>query len=299
MKRFVLFALVWPGIAATAASPASLAGTVFRERGSFTHLRLGWERTILFRNETEFIHVKALTYSTVTGIWQVQSPPGEGAYVYRKTGAATGEVTFADPLLESLTLSNATGARTLALTFAPAAPGAEPDTETSRGTHDFGNPAGSFTLARLATVEGWPLSNLSLRGNVSAQTPLIAGFFLKEPGGNVVIRVIGPSLRRFGVTRAWPDPRFALYAAGRTEPIAGGPGQRHEIAYYDDWSRSATATAGLIRLFSFAGAFPLEDGSRDAVGVSPRLGAGGYTIVCAAADEDAGGEALVEVYVLP
>ena len=241
--------------------------------------------------------MKALTFSTVTGSWQVQSPPEDGAYVYRKTGAGTGELAFADPLLESLTLSVGTGARTLGLTFDAA--GAEPGGDFARGTHDFGNPAGHFTLARLTAVETRPLSNLSLRGNVSAETPLIAGFFLKEPGRDVVIRVVGPSLRRFGVARPWADPRFALYAAGRAEPIAGGPGPRHEIAYYDDWSRGGTATAGLVRLFSAAGAFPLEEGSRDAVGVSPRLGAGAYTIVCATTADDSGGEALVEVYLLP
>jgi hypothetical protein len=143
------------------------------------------------------------------------------------------------------------------------------------------------------------MGNISMRGNVAADKPLIVGFVLKDEQRDVLIRIVGPSLRQFGVSRPWENPHFQLFGARSTVPISGGPGPRHGIAYYEDWSRFESTISGLTKLFSFTGAFPLDAGSSDAVGVTPRMGAGAYTIVCAPEVDDTGGEALVEVYLLP
>ncbi|PAW64928.1 MAG: hypothetical protein B9S34_11800 [Opitutia bacterium Tous-C1TDCM] len=289
----LLFSL---GIAGAAPSPASLAGTVFRERGGIAALRLGWQRTIIFTTDTKFVYVKALSQSFPTTDWAVETAGPDGSYVYRKTGASTGELTFSDAFLERVTPFAGGGPRTLKLEFADESDALAGPGDVGQGTHDF---FGSFALSKLATAEGQSVANLSMRGRVAPGNALVVGFVLKSPQSHVMIRVVGPSLRAFGIPQTWANPRFELHAAGRSAPISGGPGPRHGIAYYEDWSRSDASVPGLNQLFSYVGAFSLEAGSRDAVGVSPRIGAGAYTVVCTAEDGDPGGEALVEVYVLP
>jgi hypothetical protein len=299
MNRLILALLISHGFASAAESPSSLAGTVFREEGGYTHLRLGWERTIILKNETDYIYVKALSQSLVTGNWRVETPPADGTYVYKKTGPSTGDLTFSDPFIDRITGSVENGPRTLKLEFLDQNVGEGPRGDSGQGTHNFSNPPARFALAKLSTVEAWPVGNTSMRGNVAAENPLIVGFVLTDERRDVLIRIVGPSLRQFGVARPWENPRFQLYIAGVSVPISGGPGPRHAIAYYDDWSSVEASTPGLTKLFSFMGAFPLIPGSRDAVGVTPRMVAGAYTIVCAPDAGDTGGEALVEVYVLP
>jgi hypothetical protein len=184
------------------------------------------------------------------------------------------------------------------LTFTDDAFGDGPRGDFGHGTHTASNPDARFALAKLPPIEEWPVSNVSMRGNVSAERPLIVGFFLRDRR-DVMIRVVGPSLRNFGVSQPWGNPRFQLFQAGVSDPISGGSGPRHAIAYYPDWSSSETSTPALIRLFSYVGAFPLDAGSGDSVGVSPRMPAGSYTIVCTPDAGDNGGETLVEVYFLP
>jgi len=299
MKRLILALLISPGFASAAESPSSLAGTVFRERGGYTHLRLGWERTVIFKNETEYIYVKALAQSFITGNWRVETPPPDGKYLYTKTGLSTAELTFTDAFIERITGFTGTDARTLKLTFVDEASPLAPRGDLAHGTHSFSNPVAYFALAKLPAIERWPVANVSTRGSVSPGNPLIVGFFLREDRRDVLIRVVGPTLQKFGVSRPWVNPRFQLYRAGEAAPISGGEGPRHQIAYYDDWSRFETSIPGLTTLFSFTGAFPLDAGSTDAVGVTPRMVQGAYTVVCATEADEVGGEALVEVFVLP
>jgi hypothetical protein len=299
MNRLILALVISHGLASAAESTSSLAGTVFREKGGYVHLRLGWERTIIFRNETEYTYVKALAQSLVTGNWRVETPPPDGTYVYTKTDPSTGELTFSDSFIDRITGSTENAPRPLRLDFVDGDFGEGPRGDFGHGTHSFSNPPAHFALAKLPTVEGWPMANVSMRGNVAAETPLIVGFILKEDRRDVVIRIVGPSLRQFGVSRPWENPQFLLYSAGSSAPLSGGPGPRHGIAYYEDWSSFEASTTGLTKLFSYTGAFPLDVGSGDAVGVTPRLLAGAYTIVCTPGVDSTGGEALVEVYVLP
>lgn len=299
MKRTIAILILSIGVASAAPSPGSLAGTVFREKGGITALRLGWERTIIFKSETEFTYVKALAQSFVSGNWRVETAPPDGTYVYTKTGTSTGELTFSDPFLDGVTGDPDNRPRTLKLDFVDEATnlgGDIPRGDAGRGNHDF---FGRFALTRLSTIEGQSVANVSMRGKVSAENPLMVGFVLQGDLKDVLIRVVGPSLRTFGVSQPWANPRFELYRAGSSTPLSGGPGPRNGIAHYDDWSAFETVTPGLLKLFAHTGAFPLEVGSSDAVGVSPRMATGAYTVVCSPENNDAGGEVLVEIYVLP
>lgn len=286
-----------------ASAPDSVSGMVLRDSGGIASLRIAWEHTIVFTDDGRYTFVKSSAASTLNGNWAISSPPEDGSYRYTKTSPSTGEVTFSDrnvnraywgPVTE--TLPSEAPSR-LTLDFAATSKlGGDLGGEF---VHSIGG-RGTFSLTRISLLNREPLPNISLRGIASSDRPLIVGFVLRGDARDVLIRVVGPSLRNFGIPQVWENPRFDIYRGGSTVPIGGSPGPRRDaIAYYDDWSSDSTATVGLRRLFTHAGAFPLESGSKDAVGVTPRMVAGSYTVVCTPLSPDAGGEALVEVYVLP
>lgn len=125
------------------------------------------------------------------------------------------------------------------------------------------------------------LSNLSVRAQlVPGAPPLAAGFVLEAASTRtVLVRVVGPSLARFGVRETLRDPSLTLFRGGS------------RIAGNDDWHRDGGATAAAC---SAAGAFPLETGSRDAA-LLMHLPAGAYSIHAGSAD-GTGGAVLIEVY---
>ena len=133
-----------------------------------------------------------------------------------------------------------------------------------------------------ATVGSPRLINVATRGEVSAGTPLIAGFVL---GGTqprrVLIRAAGPALGALGVAQALADPGLALYRGATL------------LAQNDDWAlgRSPAAVAATaVR----SGAFAFAEGSLDAA-LLVTLAPGAYTAVVTGVGE-AGGVTLVEVY---
>ncbi len=304
MRKWFFFALgVSAGALHAALAPDSISGTVFRDRGGIASLRFVWEHTIIFGGDGRYSFVKAASANTLDGNWRIAAPPENGSYSYARTGDYTGVVIFSaisvnqvywrageEPLASE-------GPSRLTLNFA-----ASPSPSGDLGgdfVHSIGA-RGTFSIARLSSPRLEPLLNISMRGLVSADRPLIVGFVLNGDARDVLIRVVGPSLRSFGVSQPWGNPRFDIFRAGASSPIGGGPGpRRNAIAYYDDWTSDTSAVDGLRRLFTYAGAFPLEDDSKDAVGVTPRFSPGAYTIVCSPIGSEPGGEALVEVYVLP
>jgi len=161
-------------------------------------------------------------------------------------------------------------------------------------------PAGNFTvhvnyaggpsgIALLEVYDAEPSSaspslfNLSARNRVnSADGPLIAGFVLSgEAPQRVLVRGIGPGLRRFGLNDVLEDPRLELHRNGV------------RIAENDTWG----GTQGLKDLFSQLGAFALDSGSTDAA-VDVTLSPGAYTVHLAGAAGSTG-VAIVEVYAVP
>lgn len=150
------------------------------------------------------------------------------------------------------------------------------------------NTAGTVTSAPATLAVGNNLarraSNLSVRVRLGAGQPLTAGFVLEGPAAStVLVRGLGPALAEFGVAGALRQPQLTLFAAS---------GQR--IAENDDWSPA------LVPTFAEVGAFALQPGSADAALVVT-LPPGAYTahLTAPAAAESQGGEALVEVYILP
>jgi hypothetical protein len=99
-------------------------------------------------------------------------------------------------------------------------------------------------------------------------------------------------LSKLGVTGVWSDPDFGIFQDG----AAVQSGDFH----YSDWSKEPVGdpAPAFSRLFSYVGAFPLLDNSKDAAEVA-RLEPGAYTIVASPASGDPGGEVLLELYFLP
>lgn len=124
------------------------------------------------------------------------------------------------------------------------------------------------------------LANLSTRGRVTADSPLILGFAIagSEPR-RVLLRAVGPALTAFGVGGALPATRLQVFgASGALLASNEGWGGVAEIA-------QAAATTG---------AFPLVAGSADSAAVLT-LSPGSYTIQVVDA-RGGGGVALAEIY---
>ena len=136
-----------------------------------------------------------------------------------------------------------------------------------------------------------------MRTRIVAGQPTVVGFSV-PPRSNpnaeyyhVLIRVIGPSLRDFRVGDVWATPRFAVYQGAFLAFTNQGAAAT--------WDAETSEGQGYRKLFGLVGAFPLPATSNDVVAVKT-LPPGNYTIVCdTASPTDAGGNALVEVYVLP
>jgi|GEM_PF-4921775 len=125
------------------------------------------------------------------------------------------------------------------------------------------------------------LINLSTRGQVKPDTPLIAGLIVSGSMPKpILIRAVGPTLASFGVSDALKNPTLTLYHDGQV------------IQTNDDWDSSAAA--GLSAVMQAVGAFPLNPGSRDAV-LWVNLAPGAYTAHVNSADSTPG-TALVEFY---
>lgn len=151
---------------------------------------------------------------------------------------------------------------------------------------------------RIAIVELYDLANdpasplqvrnLSSRGFVgTGNDVLIAGFAIPGPTPRrVLIRAIGPTLGRFGVTGVVADPTLEV-----VQNDAQNRPQR--LAANDDWFR-ADNVAALRTVMQTLGAFALPADSRDAAALV-ELAPGPYSVIVRGA-HDTTGIALVEIY---
>ena len=278
-----------------AQAPDSLAGKTYHERYIFTPSRATIATIVQFKADGTFSYVRLAGGSTLNlqapAAVFTTTPPADTTYTYTRTGPATG----------TLFMDNTSPALQKTLTF----------TSATSGTIDLiaGAGGGAFLLTDKPTADAAPLSNVSLRGRVEPGRPLIAGFAV--PGTerhDVLIRVVGPSLSQFGLSGTWADPDFSVVAAQPDTSVRKGI----DDVYYADWSSPSrqtnqpgspqldqtNPTAGFKRIFNYAGAFPLLDGSKDAVQIM-NVGSGAYTVVCVAPAGDPGGDVLIEIYYLP
>jgi hypothetical protein len=131
------------------------------------------------------------------------------------------------------------------------------------------------------------IRNISTRGRVGVgDTVLIAGLIIKgTTPAKILIRAVGPTLTRFGVSGQLDDPLLRLYKGSDV------------IASNDNWSADPDAGAKLAAAFQSVQAFSFPDGSRDAA-LLLELPPGPYTAHVAGVG-DTTGVALVEVYLLP
>jgi hypothetical protein len=180
------------------------------------------------------------------------------------------------------------GATAAAYTVATAAP-------ADAGSYTVTLTSGAATLtspAAVITIEpplAGRLMNLSVRttAGTGAQT-LIVGFAINglvdKP---ILVRAIGPSLAQFGVTGALADPQLQLFAG--STPLTTN----------DNW---ATPAAGGVSAsvaaaaFASAGAFPLDQNSKDAAIIRAMSPTGGPYSAQVTAATGAGGLALAELY---
>jgi hypothetical protein len=113
---------------------------------------------------------------------------------------------------------------------------------------------------------------------------VIPGFVVSAEGPKTfLVRVVGPSLARFGVSGTMADPKLTVYS-GSTP-----------ILTQDDWGNTDAAYTEQIAAQIFA--FSLGAGSKDAAFVIT-LPPGPYTMIGSAADGVSTGVVLVEVYVV-
>lgn len=185
-------------------------------------------------------------------------------FTWTKTGPTTG----------TLIETDATRTLTSALTFTA------PLTATYRTTSNLSPAAqtGTLTLAPIPQP-GPPLVNLSTRATLGAGPVLTPGFVV---GGTisrrVLIRAVGPTLSRFGVTGVMADPSLTVFRSGVTAQIAAN----------NNWGGAAT----LVTTSAAVSAFALPLDSLDAA-LLLTLTPGAYT---AQVTGTGAGEVLVEVY---
>ncbi len=128
------------------------------------------------------------------------------------------------------------------------------------------------------------LGAISTRCLVSPSVPAIAGFVVYGTTPRLyLIRVVGPTLRQYGVTDAVSDVSLKLFKGSS------------QIAQNDDWEKSTINATDLTETFARVGAFSLPSGSKDAV-ILTALDPGIYTAQGFATET---GELLVEVYQVP
>ncbi len=132
--------------------------------------------------------------------------------------------------------------------------------------------------------------------NISARAPVGVGSDLLVPGfvinGDVgltlLIRGVGPTLGRFGVSGVLADPEMTLF---RSLP----DNQSEIVTSNDDWEDNAN-TALIVTTTTAVGGFPLDPGGADSV-LLVTLKPGIYTVLVAGKGATTG-VALVELYVV-
>lgn len=144
------------------------------------------------------------------------------------------------------------------------------------------NDAGSITsVPVMLTVKSSRLVNLSTRAFVPAGGTLTPGFFIRGSGSKaLLIRAVGPTLRRFGIETALSATQLELVAQGSTVPM------NRDQDYHAVIDNDAAASVG---------AFPLEAGARDSA-VEATLTSRGYTVRVSSGEANLAGVSLAEIY---
>ena len=129
------------------------------------------------------------------------------------------------------------------------------------------------------------LVNLSGRAETSAALgPIIGGFVVAGSSPRqMLIRGVGPALRRFGVDRTLNDPMLEVFDSNQQSAL-----------HNDNWGDNFRSGA-LREMFERVGAFSFADGSKDSA-LLVTLQPGLYTAVLRGLDSQDAGVGLVEIY---
>jgi hypothetical protein len=159
----------------------------------------------------------------------------------------------------------------------------------SARVHDASGSAGTTLIELYDTDAAFSatrsrLVNLSARGLVGASATLTAGFTIEgEAAVTLLLRGVGPTLTRFGVTNAVNNPRLALFRSSTS------------IATNENWgdtqAKFVTAATNAVA------AFALPAGSTDAA-IVLSLPPGSYSLQLSGANATSG-TALIEIYEIP
>lgn len=133
-----------------------------------------------------------------------------------------------------------------------------------------------------------PVVNLSTRTRLGAGAEIVtAGFVITERPRAVLIRAVGPSLQKLGVTGVALDPTLTVKRGSTV------------VATNDNWAATPADATALRATAASVGAFPLDEASKDAACIV-ELPAGAYTAqVQHNAASRSAGEILIEIYTLP
>jgi hypothetical protein len=226
--------------------------------------------------------------------WQLtgQGLPASGLFYLRARGIAPSTAGTSSGIFESVREFNFANPVAPAPTIAQipaqaAAPGFVLDPITgiaSRATVRMVAGEGSVeiiaTQASISAAGQSRLANLSTRGRVTAENPLILGFALAgTEQRSVLVRAIGPTLGGFGVGDPLPATRLHVY--DRTGAL---------IMSNEGWAEAPA----LVEAASRTGAFPLPAGSADSAALLT-LAPGNYTVEVVD-PRGSGGVALAEIY---
>lgn len=149
-------------------------------------------------------------------------------------------------------------------------------------------PAGSstpLTFAGIATgaASTGRLVNLSVRAHAGVgDDTLIVGYVIGGSGAKpLLVRAVGPSLSRFGLTGTLVDPKISVSASGAFPVVIGSN---------DDWNSSVSAVTAQV------GAFALAPGGLDAALALPTQSVPGSYAAFVTDRAGANGLTLAEVY---
>ncbi len=125
------------------------------------------------------------------------------------------------------------------------------------------------------------LADISTRGRVSADAPIILGFAVSGTSSQtMLLRAVGPSLARFGVDGVAARPLLRLFDANGNQLLENG-----------GW----TTSAGVADATARTGAFAFDAGSTDDAAAVVTLAPGSYSMHVLTRDGNAG-VALAEIY---
>lgn len=153
--------------------------------------------------------------------------------------------------------------------------------------------ASTTSAGATVTVNAAPTSNarplnLSTRAFSQPGDSLIPGFVIEGTGTKrLLIRAVGPTLSRLGVSDPLPDPQFVL------KRFDAGTNAYVDLLANDDWGTNTNA-AQIVSTATAVGAFSLNTGSADAAALVD-LAPGRYTVV-ADGKNGASGLSMVELY---